>query len=232
MTHSRRNHSRDYKEPKKLTFFGRLILPLTLILALALLYLSIKLFMAPEKAGLRALTHSAEHTVSADSVLSSADNQAAEPVTDTQEENGYEAGRQSVSGTGKAPASSVETKKQSNNASQNKNSVQTKPQTKPVSAVQKKDSAPKAASPAPGAAAAKERWDVQIGVFAAKSGAELTAKQARDAGYSAYITEMILDGKTHYRVRVVGSADKAASSEMAKRLEKAGFPIYLVPINK
>ena len=227
MTHSRKTRSRDYKEKKGLTLFGRLILPFTLILALALLYFSIKLFLAPEKAGLRAHQQAAETVASADSVLSSGD-QAEEPAASADAQNGSGTGKQT--GSVKAPAAAA-AKSQPGSAAQNKNSVQAKPQTKTVSAGQKKDNSAKAVSPAPAGNTAKPRWDVQIGVFAAKSGAELTAKQARNAGYSSYITETVLDGKTHYRVRVRGSADKAASSELSKRLEKAGFPIYLVYIN-
>lgn len=50
MVISRKTRARDYKERKPITAFGQVILPLTMIMALALLYLSVKLFFfAPEK---------------------------------------------------------------------------------------------------------------------------------------------------------------------------------------
>lgn len=223
MTHSRKTRSRDYKEKKKLTFFGRLILPLSLILALALLYLSIKLFLAPEKAGLHTLPHIAAPVSSADAVLPSGD-QTEEPEHDSSGMTKQPDGNEKSSGAS-------ETRRQTNDGSQKKSSVQTKQQTKPVSPAVKKDPVRIGSVPA-GDINAKQRWDVQIGAFTAKSGAELTVKQARDAGCTAYITEAVADGKPQYKVRVVGSSDKAASSELAKRLEKAGFPVYLVSVNK
>ena len=93
---------------------------------------------------------------------------------------------------------------------------------------------PKVKPPAKPAAKAESgaRWDIQIGGFSAKEGAELTVKQAKESGYSVYIVDSVLNGKPFYKVRVRGESDKKSSQELSKRLAKAGFPVYLVEIKR
>ena len=74
------------------------------------------------------------------------------------------------------------------------------------------------------------RWDVQIGGFRARSGAELTVKQAREKGYSAYVVDEKLDGQPFYKVRVRGHADKNEARALSQKLAAAGFPVYVVSV--
>lgn len=251
MTHSRRTRSRDYKEKKGLTLFGRLILPLTLIMALALLYLSVKLFFfAPEKDGPPILPQrfqqaelsssdadeKAEIAAPTEDNATAAQNQKAADAlrkTSVKKTTGEEKKikAQQTSAQTNTQAAKAQTKAQSSKLQPKNEAAQAKQQPKGGAALKKENiskPAPRQSAKEPGG----ERWDVQIGGFAAKEGAEITVKQAKESGYAPYVVESVLNGKPFYKVRVAGSRDKAASQELAGRLEKAGFPVYLVQIKK
>ncbi|WP_281681174.1 SPOR domain-containing protein [Synergistes jonesii] len=247
MTHSRRTRSRDYKEKKGLTLFGRLILPLTLIMALALLYLSVKLFFfAPEKDGPPLLPQrfqqaevsssdadeKAEIAALPENNAKAAQNQKADDAprkTSVKKTTGEE--KKTKAQQTNTQAAKAQTKAQSSKLQPKNEAAQAKQQPKGGAALKKENiskPAPRQSAEEPGG----ERWDVQIGGFAAKEGAEITVKQAKESGYAPYVVESVLNGKPFYKVRVAGSRDKAASQELAGRLEKAGFPVYLVQIKK
>ncbi|KEJ91879.1 SPOR domain-containing protein [Synergistes jonesii] len=247
MTHSRRTRSRDYKEKKGLTLFGRLILPLTLIMALALLYLSVKLFFfAPEKDGPSILPQRFQQVE-----VSSSDADEKAEIAALPENNAKAAQNQKTDDAPRKTSVKKTTGEEKKTKAQQTNTQAAKAQTKAQSSkLQPKNEAAQAKQQPKGGAALKkeniskpvpqqsakepggERWDVQIGGFAAKEGAEITVKQAKESGYAPYVVESVLNGKPFYKVRVAGSRDKAASQELAGRLEKAGFPVYLVQIKK
>ena len=101
--------------------------------------------------------------------------------------------------------------------------------TKPV---QKPEPKPKPAvtQPSKPAQSSGPRWDVQIGGFRARSGAELTVKQAREKGYSAYVVDEKLDGQPFYKVRVRGHKEKKDAQALSQKLAAAGFPVYVVSV--
>lgn len=224
MVISRKTRARDYKERKPITAFGQVILPLTMIMALALLYLSVKLFFfAPEKLA----TEQLPYTIPKDEVIampSGRQTSADDAFIDDDPED-------EVTVT---PKKKVKTTPPSKPVQPSVTVVK-----KPVQTVKtKRDDPPKknVTTPAAVKPAAKAesgaRWDIQIGGFSAKEGAELTVKQAKESGYSVYIVDSVLNGKPFYKVRVRGESDKKSSQELSKRLAKAGFPVYLVEIKR
>ena len=221
MVISRKARARDYKDKKPLTAFGRLILPLTLVMALALLYLSVKLFFfAPEKFVMEQPPldiHKDEFLVLPGDKRPPAggftDDMEDEVTITPQKEPQKEPPKRVVQPqvVVKKPAAPVKTKRDDPPGGNAAASVRTKPAVKTEGGV---------------------RWDIQIGGFSAKEGAELTVRQAKEAGYAVYIVDAVLNGKPFYKVRVKGEADKKASAALSKRLEKAGFPVYLVEIKR
>ncbi len=88
-----------------------------------------------------------------------------------------------------------------------------------------------AATPPAVAAPAKGTWEVQIGSFAQKSGAETVAAKARQEGYSSRVAEGLVGDKRWYRVRVVAGNDRAKAAALASELEAKGYPVLVVPAN-
>ena len=222
MVISRKARARDYNDKKPLTAFGRLILPLTLVMALALLYLSVKLFFfAPEKF----VMEQPPLDIHKDEFLAlpgdkrppaggfTDDMEDEVTITPQKKEPQKEPPKRAVQPQEavKKPAPPVKTKRDDPPGGNAAASDRTKP-----------------AAKAEGGA----RWDIQIGGFSAKEGAELTVRQAKEAGYAAYIVDAVLNGRPFYKVRVKGEADKKASAALSQRLEKAGFPVYLVEIKR
>ncbi len=80
----------------------------------------------------------------------------------------------------------------------------------------------------PAPAAASSRWGVQIGSFTAKDGAETVRQQAAKAGYSSVVTSALVSGKRYFRVTVPAGNDRKQADNLAERLKKSGFPVFVV----
>lgn len=212
--------TRNFKDKSTASnILGRLIMPVAVIMALALFYFSIKLFFFSPP---REEQHPLPSTVNPPSVTEPYDTDAdygdeLPPVDDMSD---------TATITPETPP--VEQKPEPSETV--KPAEKPKPtETKPV---QKPASKPKPAvtqQPKP-AQSSGPRWDVQIGGFRARSGAELTVKQAREKGYSAYVVDEKLDGQPFYKVRVRGHADKNEARALSQKLAAAGFPVYVVSV--
>lgn len=216
--------TRNYKEQKPISAFGRIILPVSAVLALALLYFSVKLFFFAPSSELRAgkpysetdrqqttLSHQEETQHAAEPDLPSWDDmQDTETVIPAQDEPDIKKPVKKAQNSESKPASVPKPKtKESDKKAQ------------PAGPTVKNVDKP---------AEVKPRWDVQIGGFYARQGADVTIKQAKDAGFSPYVVEAKLDGKPFYKVRVRGYAGKQETRNLSNKLEKIGFPVYLVEI--
>ncbi len=210
--------TRNYKEKKPMTTFGQFILPLTVIMAVALLFFSVKLFFFnandPDDIVLPANDSSksgAFRTVPAEDKQEPAlpartaekrvDIKPAQPAAATDKET-------QKAGTAKSPSAG---------------------QANPVAAVKETTAGAEKTQPAP----IKEgpRWDVQIGAFTSKDNALQLMEKARGQGHSVYLSEEKRDGSIFYKVRVrsPGSGrDEAAA--LSKKLESEGYPIFLVEV--
>lgn len=214
--------TRNFKEKSTASnILGRLIMPVAVVMALALFYFSIKLFFFSPP---REEQHPLPSTVNPPAVTEpyeGGDDYGDElpPIDDMDDTSTI---------TPETPP-----------AEQKPEPTETvKPAEKPKPAVTKPVQKP-AEKPKPKPAVTQQpkpsqssgpRWDVQIGGFRARSGAELTVKQAREKGYSAYVVDEKLDGQPFYKVRVRGHADKNEARALSQKLAAAGFPVYVVSV--
>lgn len=206
--------TRNFKEKSTASnILGRLIMPVAVVMALALFYFSIKLFFFSPP---REEQHPLPSTVNPPAVTEpyeGGDDYGDElPPIDDMDDTSTITPETPPAEQKPEPAETV------------------KPAEKPKPAVTKPAQKP-AEKPKPKPAQSSgPRWDVQIGGFRARSGAELTVKQAREKGYSAYVVDEKLDGQPFYKVRVRGHADKNEARALSQKLAAAGFPVYVVSV--
>lgn len=106
--------------------------------------------------------------------------------------------------------------------------AKTSPVAAPPSAASQKTKASPQPTPKPASTPANSKWGVQIGSFGAKNSAETVKQQAAKAGYTAVVTSAVVNGKTYFRVTVPAGNDRNSANNLAKNLEKAGFPVFVV----
>ncbi|MDD4160348.1 MAG: SPOR domain-containing protein [Synergistaceae bacterium] len=209
--------TRNYKEKKPMTTFGQLILPLTVIMAVALLFFSVKLFFfnsnepdnivlnKQETAGQKTVSPVPEEKLPAQKlpdqpVQKKVEIKHAQPV-DIKKENQQKEESMETAAV-KAPAKSSGAVKET--AEQKKNKQ---------------------------AAVKESRWDVQIGAFSSKENSLQLIEKVKAQGYTAYLTEDKKDGTIFYKVRVKNpNTGRDEAEAFAKKLEKDGYPFFLVEI--
>ncbi len=207
--------TRNFKEKSTASnILGRLIMPVAVIMALALFYFSIKLFFFSPPRGERPLPS----TVNPPAVTETYENgddygDNLPPLVDMDDTSTI------------TPETPPAEQKPEPASVENPKPAETKTVQKP--AEKPKPSATRQPTPAQSSG---PRWDVQIGGFRARSGAELTVKQAREKGYSAYVVDEKLDGKPFYKVRVRGHSDKNETRALSRKLAAMGFPVYVVSV--
>lgn len=214
--------TRNFKEKSTASnILGRLIMPVAVVMALALFYFSIKLFFFSPP---REEQHPLPSTVNPPAVTEpyeGGDDYGDElPPIDDMDDTSTITPETPPAGQKPEPAETVKP------AEKPKPAV-TKPVQKPAEKPKPKPAVTQQPKPAQSSG---PRWDVQIGGFRARSGAELTVKQAREKGYSAYVVDEKLDGQPFYKVRVRGHADKNEARALSQKLAAAGFPVYVVSV--
>lgn len=209
--------TRNFKDKSTASnILGRLIMPLAVVMALALFYFSIKLFFfSPPREDERPLPSTVNPPVASEPYEPDDGYGDELPPLDMEEPSTI---------TPETPP--VEEKPEPVQSA--------KPAEKPKPAVtkpaQKPEPKPAVTQPSKPAQSSGPRWDVQIGGFRARSGAELTVKQAREKGYSAYVVDEKLDGQPFYKVRVRGHKEKKDAQALSQKLAAAGFPVYVVSV--
>lgn len=214
--------TRNFKEKSTASnILGRLIMPVAVVMALALFYFSIKLFFFSPP---REEQHPLPSTVNPPAVTEpyeGGDDYGDElPPIDDMDDTSTITPETPPAEQKPEPAETVKP------AEKPKPAV-TKPVQKPAEKPKPKPAVTQQSKPSQSSG---PRWDVQIGGFRARSGAELTVKQAREKGYSAYVVDEKLDGKPFYKVRVRGHADKNEARALSQKLAAAGFPVYVVSV--
>jgi cell division protein FtsN len=53
-------------------------------------------------------------------------------------------------------------------------------------------------------------------------------QQAAKAGYSSVVTSALVSGKRYFRVTVPAGNDRKQADNLAERLKKSGFPVFVV----
>lgn len=214
--------TRNFKEKSTASnILGRLIMPVAVVMALALFYFSIKLFFFSPP---REEQHPLPSTVNPPAVTEpyeGGDDYGDElPPIDDMDDTSTITPETPPAEQKPEPAETVKP------AEKPKPAV-TKPVQKPAEKPKPKSAVTQQPKPSQSSG---PRWDVQIGGFRARSGAELTVKQAREKGYSAYVVDEKLDGQPFYKVRVRGHADKNEARALSQKLAAAGFPVYVVSV--
>lgn len=214
--------TRNFKEKSTASnILGRLIMPVAVVMALALFYFSIKLFFFSPP---REEQHPLPSTVNPPAVTEpyeGGDDYGDElPPIDDMDDTSTITPETPPAEQKPEPAETVKP------AEKPKPAV-TKPVQKPAEKPKPKPAVTQQPKPSQSSG---PRWDVQIGGFRARSGAELTVKQAREKGYSAYVVDEKLDGQPFYKVRVRGHADKNEARTLSQKLAAAGFPVYVVSV--
>ncbi len=214
--------TRNFKEKSTASnILGRLIMPVAVVMALALFYFSIKLFFFSPP---REEQHPLPSTVNPPEVTEpyeGGDDYGDElPPIDDMDDTSTITPETPPAEQKPEPAETVKP------AEKPKPAV-TKPVQKPAEKPKPKPAVTQQPKPSQSSG---PRWDVQIGGFRARSGAELTVKQAREKGYSAYVVDEKLDGQPFYKVRVRGHADKNEARALSQKLAAAGFPVYVVSV--
>lgn len=222
--------ARNYKEKGHFGTFGQFMLPLAVLMALALLFFSVKLFFFSSNDTKRTIDNTPAATSQTQQTTTG--TKPAEPVTATQPQA--------------QPTTLTTAPNTSPTAAPVARPVTTQPSTPPPSTVQpttqqKPQTATPAAATRPAAPAASStqqaansgsRFDVQIGSFASKSNAEALAQKAKGQGHDVYLSETTSNGKPFYRVRVKGSTTRETSQALAQKLESQGYPTMIVPPGK
>lgn len=213
-----RRNTRNYKEKKPMITFGQFILPLTVVMAVALLFFSVKLFfLSPEH-----VRFDDEKETPKNETVKSADTKPEVPQ---------------VKKTEPKPEQPAEPKKKTEPVTQPQTAAEPK-KTRDTTVKKTQTEKPTAAEPAKKtqpAAPAKAvlpRWDVQIGGFASLDSAKALLKKAGSEGFASYMTESQHNGAPFYKVRVKGTQLKEDAVRTAAKLEAAGYPVYLVEIKK
>ena len=214
--------TRNFKEKSTASnILGRLIMPVAVVMALALFYFSIKLFFFSPP---REEQHPLPSTVNPPAVTEpyeGGDDYGDElPPIDDMDDTSTITPETPPAEQKPEPAETVKPAEKPKPAA-------TKPVRKPAEKPKPKPAVPQQPKPSQSSG---PRWDVQIGGFRARSGAELTVKQAREKGYSAYVVDEKLDGQPFYKVRVRGHADKNEARALSQKLAAAGFPVYVVSV--
>lgn len=214
--------TRNFKEKSTASnILGRLIMPVAVVMALALFYFSIKLFFFSPP---REEQHPLPSTVNPPAVTEpyeGGDDYGDElPPIDDMDDTSTITPETPPAEQKPEPAETVKPAEKPKPAA-------TKPVRKPAEKPKPKPAVTQQPKPSQSSG---PRWDVQIGGFRARSGAELTVKQAREKGYSAYVVDEKLDGQPFYKVRVRGHADKNEARALSQKLAAAGFPVYVVSV--
>lgn len=217
--------TRSYKDKRPAGIFGQFMLPIAVIMAIALLYFSIKLFFLNSSEPKEQGTSSGRPAVSAEAPGNTPAVSAEPPAQPT---------------PSAPPAQPRPTHVVAGPVDGQPSTTGPKPQqpvvrpteTKPV--VAQRTTPPAAAKPAEQPPAAKppavKRYDVQIGAFSARENAVQLVHKARAQGYEVYVNESEKDGPP-YRVRVKGTADRQKTEVLSAKLKAQGYPIYVVTIN-
>lgn len=227
--------TRNYKEKSSMLAFGHMMLPLSILIAVGLLFLGIKLFFSstsepdgveitPSASVMEQTDAAAQQNAQTETVYGTGDN--IDPV-DTPS-----AGSQQAANSEQITLASPVSSSGTNTSSQQTQKTQSAKPTSSTNAAPAHTSntsaaKPTAARPQP-TGARSGAFGVQIGAFTKKEGAESVVKDAARQGYKATISSTVSSGKTFYRVRVAAGNTRGDAERLAAELEKKGFPVSIV----
>ncbi len=208
--------TRRYKMRRPLFAFGQLMLPLVGIVALGLLIVGVKLFFLPGKSSETSIISSEQQVVS---------GKRPTEVSPEEKNSGETPGWEKT-----GEASSVFTTPGSMQIAVpvgKKDPLVAAPQ-KPR---EENPSPPKPSAPSvspPGVAPARGTWGVQVGAFTQQGQAASLMRELQKTEKNVLITTGVVNGKTYYRVRIVGGKSRAEAEQLEKKLRQKGYPTLVV----
>lgn len=227
--------TRSYKEKRPVGIFGQFMLPLAVVMAIALLYFSIKLFFLNSgTAGVDNIAGGGQTTTHSVQAVSAEPPQVqTPPVVPVQ--------------VPRVVAGPVDDKTASSQPGTRPPAVATPPTTavKPPATTKPPATAttppavakppatatkPPTATTPPATAAVAKRYDVQIGAFSSRDNAVQLVRNTRAQGYEVYVNEPE-SAAPPYRVRVKGPADRQKAETLSAKLKEQGYPVYIIAIN-
>jgi len=242
--------TRSYKEKKPIATFGQFILPLTVIMAVALLFFSVKLFFVDpndasvpkedgpaavqqpnltgngesheEEAPIKKPVKKAETKTSAVSIARPVDETKSTAITkdSARDAQGQPNEKKQSVRTAESAVKKTQTNEPQNTAAKKTATLSDGNRSASASTEQSASADEKPAV----------RWDVQIGGFLSKKNAVELMEKARSQGYDVYMDESTMNQAPFYRVRVRGSANKEDVRKASAKLQQDGYPVYLVGI--
>lgn len=214
---TRKTH--NYKEKKSIKTFGQLILPLAVIMLFALFFFSVKLFfMDPNDVYL------------SDSKIDSTIESSRQNIQT--EVSAFEEKLTVNEAVVDKPVEKIADKVPS--VVKHSPKIEKVPVKRKVVAVAKQETVKKEDTKSTKERVKQEessstaRWDVQVGGFKAKTGAEEVLKETKAKGYNAYIISSTINNVPFYKVRVKGFVSKSETTKLASKLESDGYPTYIV----
>lgn len=207
--------TRNYKGKKPMATFGQFILPLTVIMAVALLFFSVKLFFFNSNES-DDIVFTKQETVRQES---------AQPEPEVKVADQDPAGQKKVEIKQAQP---VDAKKEVRQEKASAEKTPVKVVAKPVAAA--KETIVKSEK-VQDASVKEPRWDVQVGAFSSKENALQLIQDVKARGYTAYLAEDKKDGASFYKVRVKNpKTGRDEATALSAKLEKDGYPFFLVEI--
>lgn len=211
--------TRNYRDRKTMTTFGQYILPLTVIMAVALLFFSVKLFFFNSN-NMDDIVLNERDASKNETVLKAYEEKVVESIPDPSE-------KQKVN---VKPAQPVNIKKEAPKK-ENKVTVTPTPKAPVKSSETAKETDVKVENPQATSVTKAARWDIQIGAFTSKENALQLIEKTKAKGYSVYLSEEKKDGSPIYRVRVKNpKTGREEAVGLSNKLEAEGYPIFLVEI--
>jgi cell division septation protein DedD len=237
--------TRTYKEKGSGFTFGHFALPVAAVIALALLFVGIKLFflMPAGRIGIEVVPAPIDLSAQSERNL-----QIAAPLAAESEPAEGETASSAAPAVNTSPAETAgagETIVLAGPIAPNGTSARVRPSA--PAAPGNNSAAPRAANtarntqPAVRTAAATPRnsagavlgangkWAVQIGAFVKQEGASTLLSEVEKQGYVASISKVDSSGKTFHRVRVNAGGSREDAAKLAAELERKGYPVAVVP---
>ena len=221
-----KRNARATKAKRPMTAFGRFILPLAAVMAIALFFFSAKLFFLTSNERDYYVENSTEELP----VLSSKITED-EPIADVKAAAIAEKKDMPVINiTKKIDQAPVKKKKEE----QKIIAVTKKTQTTEENKINKKQETAKANVTEKAAAeknavnANVSRWDIQTGGFTSKESALALLNKLNADGFKVYVIDSVYNGSPFYKVRVKGSIKKEEARKISSVLAEKGYPVYVV----
>jgi cell division septation protein DedD len=230
--------TRTYKERGSGFTFGHFALPVAAVIALALLFVGIKLFflMPAGRIGIEVVPAPiglSEQSAQNPQIAAPLASESSESVTSGGE--GTDPGAPAA-GTAIVLAGPIAPNGTSSGARTSAPAADPAPARTASAANTVRNP-----QPAAGTAAAKPRgnsgavlgangkWAVQIGAFVKQEGASTLLSEVKKQGYVASISKVDSSGKTFHRVRVSAGNSREDAAKLAAELERKGYPVAVVP---